>query len=439
MDSPYFLKGHRVLAGCTLQECDHLTTGTSQARAKVGGGHAKGDTMLQGPKHSFIIVFLFHNIGKAVRGNGGAGFSGGTPQECNHLAPGTGLVGAETGGGYAFGNPFFQGPKHGIVIVALRIYISKSVLRNGGGGASGGTPQKCNHLAPGTGVIGAEAGGRNALGNVLFYSPDNGFIEVVFCVYICERVAEGGNGFLFFKAADDTEIGFCALGGDGGGCFQGTLIKTVAQGIRIGIHEAIPAGTDVGGIALFRTGRGGYGVGVDVRNFCNGLGGSFTTVGTGETFYAYVCTAGRGGYFAGIPVVAGGIYIGINIAVSTGTGVGGVAPCGTGGGGYKIAIAMSCGMRVGIHETLTTGAGMGGVTLRCAGGQSYSKGVRMDSFFDGVGVGSTAVQTGIGGFALMGTSGLFCDDSLTIVVIQTGEGFGFCALTAPAGKCFFAW
>ena len=219
----------------------------------------------------------------------------------------------------------------------------------------------------------------------------------------------------------------------------------MAQGSYFIRNIAVAAGTGIGGVTLFGTGRCGDHAAVAVAGSVDN--GGFKIVAT-AAIPALLTVLFAGGIFRYHPlshIMAQGSYFIRNIAVTAGTGIGGVALFGAGrcgdhgavavagsfdNGGFKIVAAAAIPALLTVLFTggifryhplphimaqsvyfigniaVTAGTGVGGVTLFRAGGCGHGCVISMSGCFGIViGIAVTADRASISGIAALGASG----------------------------------
>ena len=115
----------------------------------------------------------------------------GAGEERHRLRAGAGRVGRERAGRRAGGDAVFDGPRHGLLIVAAADHVGhagRSALRLG---RAGGAPQEGHDLRAGAGLLGSEQVIAHAGGDAVLDRPLDGLIEVGVVGHVVEEVQHG--------------------------------------------------------------------------------------------------------------------------------------------------------------------------------------------------------------------------------------------------------
>lgn len=192
-------------------------------------------------------------------------------KERHYLTAGTGVVGSEGDGASAGGDAVFHRPHHGLIVESTGTDVGKRALVCADRRFAGSTPQEGDHLAAGTAVLGGEGGGAGTGGDTVGDGPHDRVVVESALLHVGEGVADcigvkegcsgtgGGDRFCLGCTAGSASVGLnscCGFGGLGG---DHTVVVAVTQSVDFVICVGIAADTDIGGVAGFCAGRSGDG------------------------------------------------------------------------------------------------------------------------------------------------------------------------------------
>ena len=165
----------------TIKERDNLPTGAGAGGAECRFAGARGDAVLQRPRHSLRVIRAGGYIVK-LSIIGGRRTSCRFPYVLYRCGAGTGRICAERGTGY---HALFSGPQRGLIVIVSGLYVCKGVA-DGWLRGTVGTIQERQNLGVGAGAVGGERGRAGAAGNFLLYGPLYCVSIVIVGLYVSE-------------------------------------------------------------------------------------------------------------------------------------------------------------------------------------------------------------------------------------------------------------